>query len=155
MPELKTESLELPVFEAVAAKLAHAVAPQDVLALHGNLGAGKTTFSRAFIKTLLPNEPEITSPTFNLVQVYNTPAFDIWHYDLYRLKSAEELVELGLDEALTNGVSLIEWPEIAKAILPNQCLEIFIEDGKKQSERILTFIYSDTWKDRIHAIFNR
>ncbi|NDF11221.1 MAG: tRNA (adenosine(37)-N6)-threonylcarbamoyltransferase complex ATPase subunit type 1 TsaE [Proteobacteria bacterium] len=153
MEEFVTDSLSLPAFETIARNIAKTVRRQDVVALSGDLGAGKTTFSRAFIRTFLPTEGEITSPTFNLVQLYSTPDFDIWHFDLYRLKYAEELTELGLEDALESGVSLIEWPEIAKQVLPNERLEIFIENGKNNDERRLRLHYSNHWKDRIHALF--
>lgn len=80
-------------------------------------------FSRAFIRSCGLPEEEVPSPTFTLVQMYdgetkNHPVLTVWHFDLYRLKSADEIYELGFEEALADGVSLIEWPERAEKLLP-------------------------------------
>ena len=86
----------------------------DVIALSGPLGAGKTTFARALV-TRLDGEGEVPSPTFALMQRYETPRLTLTHCDFYRLEPAE-LDELGLDDALSEGVVLIEWPERAAAL---------------------------------------
>ncbi len=96
----------------------------DVITLQGDLGAGKTTFTRALIQTLTNDTTEVLSPTFTLVQPYKTPNFMLWHYDLYRLKSKEEIIEIGLQESLDHGVSVIEWPEIIEHLLPKRRLDI-------------------------------
>lgn len=80
--------------------------------LEGDLGAGKSIFARALIRSLT-GDPDLTvpSPTFTLLQQYETSDFPIWHYDLYRLKDTSELDELSWDDALSEGIVLIEWPE--------------------------------------------
>jgi tRNA threonylcarbamoyladenosine biosynthesis protein TsaE len=84
--------------------------------LFGGLGAGKTAFAKFFIRNLLLNkEHEVISPTFNIVQIYETTKGDVWHADLYRLKNSCEIEELGLLEAMQENICLIEWPEL---ILP-------------------------------------
>ncbi len=105
--------------------LAHSLASNakigDIFFLEGDLGSGKTTFSKFFINYFYPNE-NVTSPTFNLVLTYDLPGNPpIWHFDLYRLKKPSELAELGLEEASVKAISLIEWPQLANefGIVPN------------------------------------
>ena len=84
----------------------------DVIALRGELGAGKTTLARALIGALLGEVgAEVPSPTFSLQQAYKTPRLTVTHYDFYRLASAEEAHELGVEEAAENGAVIVEWPE--------------------------------------------
>ena len=118
---------------AFAEALAHLAQKGDVFALFGTLGMGKSVFARAFIKALCPVE-DVPSPTFTLLQTYETDAFEIYHYDLYRLKSAEEIWELNMEEALEEAVCLIEWPEKMGAYLPQKAIKINItpqNDGRK------------------------
>lgn len=84
----------------------------DVIALHGPLGAGKTTLARGILRGL-GHRGEVPSPTFTLVQVYEPPLtrLPVWHVDLYRIENPEEIGELGLEEAGAEGAMLIEWPE--------------------------------------------
>lgn len=96
----------------------------DVLALWGTLGTGKTTLARAFIRTLTGPDEEVPSPTFTLVQTYDTPIGMIWHFDLFRLERPEEAFELGLEEALADGIALIEWPERLGRLLPRTRLDV-------------------------------
>ena len=86
---------------------------------------GKSVLSRAFIKSLT-DAKEVPSPTFTLVQIYETPNFDVYHFDLYRIKSPDEIFELGMEEALYEGVCLIEWPEKMGAYLPNNVFRVDI-----------------------------
>ena len=97
----------------------------DVFALFGTLGMGKSLLSRAFIQNLIPAE-DVPSPTFTLVQTYETKNFDIFHFDLYRIKSAEEIFELGMEEAMYEGVCLIEWPEKMGSYLPRKAFIVKI-----------------------------
>ena len=105
----------------------------DCYCLIGDLGAGKTEFAREFIRALCENEVTVSSPTFNILQVYNDR---IYHFDLYRLNNASELDELGLDDALVNGITLIEWPQIAMERLPKNHVEIYFEVVDEQTRRI-------------------
>jgi tRNA threonylcarbamoyladenosine biosynthesis protein TsaE len=97
----------------------------DVFALYGTLGVGKSTFSRYFIQSLV-GEIDVPSPTFTIVQTYSLDDFDIYHYDMYRLKHYEEAYELGIDEAFYGAVNLIEWPEKIKPLLPKKAWNITI-----------------------------
>ena len=120
---------------ALAGRLAKRVKKGDVITLYGTLGAGKTTFCRGFIQSLLP-QTEVPSPTFTLLQTYETPDFPVFHFDMYRLKSPEEAYEIGIEDAFVDGVSLIEWPDKIQPILPKKQIRITIEiiDGKRQIE---------------------
>ncbi|PWJ22229.1 tRNA (adenosine(37)-N6)-threonylcarbamoyltransferase complex ATPase subunit type 1 TsaE [Jannaschia seohaensis] len=101
--------------DRLARRLAGILRPGDVLLLDGPVGAGKTAFARATIQAILAAEglpPEdVPSPTFTLVQTYNAHRFEIWHADLYRLTSPDEVMELGLSEAFDTALCLIEWPD--------------------------------------------
>jgi tRNA threonylcarbamoyladenosine biosynthesis protein TsaE len=103
--------------------LAAAARAGDVIALRGELGAGKTRLARGFIAALC-GEEEVPSPTFTLVQTYDTPRGTIWHFDLYRVTAPEEAVELGIEEAFADGISLIEWPDRLGALLPSERLDV-------------------------------
>ena len=114
-------------------KLSSIAKKGDIFALYGTLGMGKSVLSRAFVKNLT-SANEVPSPTFTLVQVYDAKDFDIYHFDLYRLKSPEEIFEIGMEEALYEGVSLIEWPEKMQGYLPKNIFRLEItsyEQGRK------------------------
>lgn len=99
----------------------------DTICLHGNLGMGKSVFARALIRTLTGNpEQEVPSPTFTLLQTYDTPMGEVWHFDLYRLKDPEEVYELGWEEALAGTISIIEWPERLGYLLPADRIDIHL-----------------------------
>ena len=139
-----TVSLASPAqMQAFAARLAPFAEPGDVLALAGDLGSGKTTFARGFIKALfvahrLPPE-DVPSPTFTLIQEYPLPGFTLYHVDLYRIETEAELHELGLDDAFAEGVSLIEWPDRLGSMLPANRLEIAFRQGGPADDEELRF----------------
>lgn len=120
-----------------AAKIALKARPGDVFCLSGDLGTGKSVFARGFIRTLCGKDTEVPSPTFTLVQTYETPCADIWHFDLYRIKNPEDIFELGWDEALSDGIALIEWPERAGNYLPKDRTDILFA-AKKDESHIIT-----------------
>jgi tRNA threonylcarbamoyladenosine biosynthesis protein TsaE len=131
---------------ALGARLADAARPGDVIALYGDLGAGKTTLARALIRRLAGPETEAPSPTFTLVQTYATPQLSIWHFDLYRLEHSGEARELGLEEAV-DGLALIEWPERLGRELPRARLEVQLSfEGTGRIARLADF---DDWSTRL------
>jgi|GEM_PF-521076 len=111
---------------ALARNLASQLKAGDLVTLHGDLGAGKTFLAREIIHFFCGDETNVPSPTFNILQVYQAPNFKIYHYDLYRLKSQNELYELGFEDALDGNLCLIEWPKIAAGILPSG-IEVHLE----------------------------
>lgn len=105
----------------------------DVIALTGELGAGKTTLIRGLIQSFQPNE-EVPSPTYTLVQTYDLPDYELWHCDLYRLKHPDEVFELGLIDAMVECVCVIEWPDKMGPHLPETALTLnvgFTEQGRE------------------------
>lgn len=94
------------------------------VALHGDLGMGKSEIARTIIQTLRGADTVVPSPTFTIVQNYD----GISHFDLYRVSDASELVEIGLDYAIANDITLIEWPDIATAMLPPDTVHIYISE---------------------------
>lgn len=114
--------------ERLAEKIAMSCKSGDTIALVGDIGSGKTTFARAFIRCLLGSEIDVPSPTFTIVQIYGDPPDEIWHCDLYRLTDPDEAVELGLEEAFENCVVLVEWPDRLGNILPPNALKLTLKD---------------------------
>ncbi|UYN94442.1 MAG: tRNA (adenosine(37)-N6)-threonylcarbamoyltransferase complex ATPase subunit type 1 TsaE [Enhydrobacter sp.] len=122
--------------ERLGAELAERLRPRDVLALRGGLGAGKTTLARAILRAAAGDPALVVpSPTFTLVEVYDTRRGAFWHFDLYRLEAPEQVFELGWEEARADGIVLIEWPERLGALLPpHKHVSLEIEgDGRRAS----------------------
>jgi tRNA threonylcarbamoyladenosine biosynthesis protein TsaE len=136
---------------AFAARLAALAAPGDVIALKGELGAGKTTLARAFIRARGGDET-VPSPTFTLVQVYDLPGGAVWHLDLYRLCRPEEAWELGVEDAFHDGISLIEWPERLGRLLPARRLDIALDFGPSPTARRATLSGGGDWETRLASI---
>ena len=107
-----------------AERMADLVAPGACLLLSGPIGAGKSHFARAFIRHRLGYLGDIPSPTFTLVQTYESPDEEIWHADLYRLTHPDEVAELGLDQAIGHAICLIEWPDRLGEMAPLDALHL-------------------------------
>ncbi len=117
----------LNITKKVAQLLAKQVKDGFFISLRGDLGTGKTTFARYFINCFSQKKINVVSPTFPLLQIYNLKNFDIWHYDLYRLKKLSEIYLLDYEEALNNLV-IVEWPEIIEPLLPEKRIEIHFKE---------------------------
>ncbi|WP_336945787.1 tRNA (adenosine(37)-N6)-threonylcarbamoyltransferase complex ATPase subunit type 1 TsaE [Asaia sp. BMEF1] len=132
--------------EAFAARLAGLARPGDVIALHGEMGMGKSVFARAFLRTLAQDPAlEVPSPTFSLVQTYDTIKGTVAHFDLWRLNGPDALFELGWDE-LQEGIILVEWPERAEDELPDHALHLAFTQGDEEEARTVTLT---GWSDRL------
>ena len=139
--------------QALATALAKACGRGDCILLQGDLGVGKTTFARGFIHALGEKDEEVVSPTFTLVQTYPTKeGWPVWHFDLYRLKRREELDQLGLEEALATGVTLIEWPDLAEGKIPSQALTVRIAYGSDKRTREVALLGDAVWKERLKRL---
>lgn len=109
---------------AFAAKIGPELAAGDVMLLNGPVGAGKTHFARALIQSILIEPEDVPSPTFTLVQTYDTSKGELWHTDLYRIGSDTEIDELGLLDAFENAICLVEWPDRLGKMCPQNALTI-------------------------------
>ncbi|ADO43843.1 tRNA (adenosine(37)-N6)-threonylcarbamoyltransferase complex ATPase subunit type 1 TsaE [Ketogulonicigenium vulgare] len=132
----------------LAARLAPRLAAGDILLLNGQIGAGKSFFSRALIRARLGNPTEdVPSPTFTLVQTYEADV-PIWHCDLYRLTHPDEVIELGLTDAFDTAICLIEWPDRLGSMTPASALTldfIALSDGTHQ----VTLTGSKQWDAKL------
>lgn len=129
---------DLEAMARLAARLAAVSRAGDAILLSGELGAGKTTFARAFLRALGIAE-EVPSPTFLLMLPYETAALTVFHADLYRLAGPEETQELGLDAALAAGVLLLEWPERLGCRLPAERLHLTLRFSGEGETRLLAW----------------
>jgi tRNA threonylcarbamoyladenosine biosynthesis protein TsaE len=136
---------------AFAARIAALAEIGDVIALAGDLGAGKTSFARAFIRAR-GGEEDVPSPTFTLVQVYELVPASIWHFDLYRMKRPEEAWELGIEDAFSQGISLIEWPERLGPLLPRGNLGITLLFADRPDARRAEIAAGEGWQERLAGI---
>ena len=139
----------------LASKISTVLIAGDVLLLDGPLGAGKSHFARAVIHDQLGSDEDVPSPTFTLVQVYETPNFDIWHCDLYRLSDPDAAIELGLDEAFETAACLIEWPSRLGAFIPKKAVTLQLEMGMEEGSRIAHFHGRPSpFRSRLETLFN-
>lgn len=139
---------------ALGAAMAACLRVGDVAALHGDLGVGKTALARAFLRARTGDPTEdVPSPTFTLVQTYEgADGGAIWHFDLYRLERSEDAWELGIEEAFSKAVSLIEWPERLGALLPAHHLAVeivFADDANPDARIVRLSAIGAEWKDRL------
>lgn len=148
MPSLTRRLRTLAATERLAAALAALVRPGDAILLSGDLGAGKTALARAFLRTLTGDPAlDVPSPTFTLVQTYDTPIGPVHHYDLWRLTGPGAMAELGWDDALED-IVLVEWPDRLGALTPPHALTVTLRPTGDDS-RDATLI---GWPDRLDRL---
>ncbi|HYB10012.1 MAG TPA: tRNA (adenosine(37)-N6)-threonylcarbamoyltransferase complex ATPase subunit type 1 TsaE [Alphaproteobacteria bacterium] len=143
---------DLAATERLAQALANGALPGDILALSGPLGVGKTAFARAYISALGGAE-EVPSPTFTLVQTYDIGGVSVFHFDLYRLERFTDAYELDLEDAFSEGISLIEWPERLGPLLPDERLDIMLSFQDASDARHARLIaYDERWVTRLREL---
>ena len=135
----------------LGARIAARLEKGDVVCLFGDLGAGKTTLARGVISALCGEDVEAPSPTYTLVQTYDTPRLALWHVDLYRLRSPQEAIELGLEDAFQSAATVIEWPERLGDALPRDRLDVRLSD-RPDGGRTAEVIGWGAWRERIGDI---
>ena len=152
----KILTIELPnetATRALAFSLARLVNNGEQLALIGDLGTGKTVFARAFIRALCGSDLEVPSPTFTLLQTYDAEdGRELFHFDLYRLENSREALELNIDDAFADGISLIEWPERLGSLLPRNHLELALNYGAAETHRKAVITAGENWCERLQKI---
>lgn len=117
---------------AIGRQLGESCQPGDIVLLHGDLGVGKTVFTKGFAEGLGIAEP-VSSPTFTIVQIYETGRLPLYHFDVYRIADVEEMDEIGYEDYFYgNGVCLIEWAELITEILPEHCIDVTITKDLEQ-----------------------
>ena len=138
--------------------LAELVRPGDTLLLFGDIGSGKTFFSRAIIQKMMIKQrvtvEDVPSPTFTIVQVYDTITPAVWHLDLYRISNPEEILDLDLESALEKNVCLIEWPQNMGLYVPKRNLSITLEEAEGSSDiRSINFGFNGSgWEHIIRGL---
>jgi tRNA threonylcarbamoyladenosine biosynthesis protein TsaE len=135
-----------------AQRFAYCLGVGDVILLKGEIGSGKTHFARSIIQHVLTLPEDVPSPTFTIVQTYQSPKFDIWHCDLYRLTSPDEAFELGLEDAFETALCLIEWPDRLAGDVPNSALTLNFRSGETE-HTIQVVNSSPKWQARLEHLF--
>jgi len=134
----------------ISNKIADNISERECIFLIGEIGVGKTTFTRTFINYLQKKkgvkETEVLSPTFNLLYEYDIKNLKVMHYDLYRIKKKEELDQLGIFKEDTDTIKIIEWPELIEINILHR-LELHLKYANKENERELTLKGYGKWKD--------
>lgn len=138
---------------AFASQIAPVLGAGDTVLLSGDIGAGKSFFSRAVIREIFQEDIEIPSPTFTLVQVYEAEAFDIWHCDLYRLTHPDEAIELGLEDAFEDALCLIEWPDRLSELAPENAVTFHMK-AEDAGHSLFATSRSVKWQNKLEALFD-
>ncbi len=135
---------------SISKKVADQIKVNDIIYLLGEIGVGKTTFTRYLINYLQKKEnlkvTEVLSPTFNLLYEYDFKNFKIMHYDLYRIKENKELKNLGIFSRGENTIKIIEWANLIKTPLSNK-LEVHLNYTNIENERKIKFVGTGKWKN--------
>lgn len=145
---------DLAATERLAARIAALARPGEAVLLSGPLGAGKSAFARAFVRSWVGDPTaEVPSPTFTLIQPYDGPRGAVWHCDLYRLGDPDELQELGIDEGLAEAVMLVEWPDRLGSRVPADRLELRLEmcEQTEGARRVALDAFGE-WTTRMESV---
>ena len=146
MAEVRIAIPDEAALAALAGRIAALARPGDLIALEGDLGAGKTSFARAFINALQDAPEEVPSPTFTLVQQYETRAGTVLHADLYRIADRSETDALGLIDALGDAILLVEWPDRLPPVRPAGLLTVRLDFGESPDSRRVTLVGAGRWQ---------
>ena len=140
---------------ALATRLKESLQNGDVILLTGEIGAGKSHFARSLIQAAMDNIEEVPSPTFTLVQTYDTVVGSIWHADLYRLSDQSEVFELGLIDAFGNDIVLIEWPDRLGYLEPQDALTIELVVLENDKREVIFSTSSCVWEARLEKTLQK
>jgi tRNA threonylcarbamoyladenosine biosynthesis protein TsaE len=152
-PQTRRMRLDSPSETAdLAQQLGAILLPGDVLLLSGGIGAGKTHFARSLIQSLLLTPEDVPSPTFTLVQTYDTAVGELWHSDLYRLTGPDEAIELGLTDAFETAICLIEWPDRLQDVTPASALNLEFATTDSEDQRELTLTWQTARWDMLQTV---
>jgi len=136
--------------QIISEKIADNISEKDCILLIGEIGTGKTTFTRSLINRLQKkkglDQTEVLSPTFNILYEYDIKNLKVMHYDLYRIKNNKELDQLGIFNENKNSIKIIEWPQLIKTNVTDR-LDLHLSYSSNQNERELTLKYNGKWKD--------
>ena len=139
----------------ISKNISNHLSKKDYVFLIGEIGVGKTTFTRYLINNIQAKEglkmTEVLSPTFNLLYEYDINNFKVMHYDLYRIKEGNELNHLGIFSDDMNAIKIIEWPDLIKKTLENK-LEIYLNYRKEENEREMKLIGYGKWKKFVNEL---
>ena len=139
----------------ISKKISNHLSKRDCIFLIGEIGVGKTTFTRHLINNLQKDRKlkatEVLSPTFNLLYEYDIKGLKIMHYDLYRIKERKELDNLGIFSDDLDTIKIIEWPDLIKTPLEDK-LEIYLNYTKKDNEREMKIVGFGKWKNFVNEI---
>ena len=147
--EIEIALPELAATADFARRLAPLLRTGDLVGLVGVLGSGKTTLARDLIEALSGRDREVPSPTFTLVQTYDCGALTVWHFDLYRIERSADVYELGFEDALACGVTLVEWPERLGALMPADHLMVTLVQGPTADARLARVAGHGAWAERL------
>lgn len=153
MPDYSVTCFDAASTAQAGAALAPLLRTGDVVLLYGDLGAGKTTWTRGLIQALSPDIAQVVSPTFTLVQLYDTPRLRAFHYDLYRLPedAPDAVLELGWDDSLLDGLVLVEWPQRLGHLTPADALTVHIDTCEDGSRRV-NYGGNAAWSKRLQHL---
>lgn len=135
---------------AFARKIAPCLGAGDCVLLSGDIGAGKSFLCRAIIRSIFGQDIDVPSPTFTLIQTYETADFEIWHADLYRLTHVDEAIELGLEDAFEQALCLIEWPDRLAELAPKNALNAHMV--ATDTHHIITLSGPPLWGERLTGL---